>query len=47
MLSRQKDRIEKEAVAAKAKERRAALRGVVGFAKSVWKDMPVDCTLFA
>ena len=40
------DRVAKETEEQQAKARRAALRGVVGFAKKVWKEMPVDSTIF-
>ena len=37
---------QKEQVEAAQKERRKALRGVVGFAKKVWKELPMQDDLF-
>lgn len=40
------EREEQEQVAQQAKDRRAALWGKVGFAKLVWKEMPVNYSYF-
>jgi hypothetical protein len=41
-----REREEKQDQEARAKARRLALRGVVGFAKTVWKEMPVEYSYF-
>ena len=41
-----KEKLQKEQEEATAKERRAALRGVITFAKKVWKELPMDYSVF-
>ena len=45
-LQKNQEREQKEQVEAAQKERRMALRGVIGFAKKVWKELPMQDDLF-
>ena len=45
-LQRNQEREQKEQVEAAQKERRKALRGVIGFAKKMWKKLPMQDNLF-
>ena len=46
LLSKAHERETREAEEAQAKARRAALRGKVGFAKLVWKELAMDREVF-
>jgi len=45
-LQKNQEREQKEQVEAAQKERRIALQGVIGFAKKVWKELPIQDDLF-
>lgn len=45
-LPKNQEREQKKRVEAAQKERRKALRGVIGFAKKVWKELPMQDDLF-
>ena len=40
------EKLQKEQEEKRVKERKAALRGVITFAKKVWKELPMDYSVF-
>ena len=46
MIKQAEERREKEQREEKEKARKKALRGVIGFSKQVWREMPMGPNLF-